>query len=108
MTVLIILMNIVFAFIGAMLLGGSNRAGTGFILGLLFGPIGLIIAMVMRSNTNKEIEAEMHQEQLDAISHLNAQKTPDQKRTERECPYCAELILKKAKLCKHCGKEIET
>ena len=24
----------------------------------------------------------------------------------RECPYCAELILKKAKVCKHCGKEV--
>jgi uncharacterized membrane protein YdbT with pleckstrin-like domain len=28
-------------------------------------------------------------------------------RDERECPYCAELILKRAKLCKHCGKDVE-
>lgn len=28
-------------------------------------------------------------------------------REERECPYCAELILKKAKVCKHCGREVE-
>ncbi|NNG00970.1 MAG: zinc ribbon domain-containing protein [Desulfobacteraceae bacterium] len=24
----------------------------------------------------------------------------------RECPYCAEIIKKKAKLCKHCGKDV--
>jgi hypothetical protein len=24
----------------------------------------------------------------------------------RECPFCAEIILKRAKVCKHCGKEV--
>lgn len=28
-------------------------------------------------------------------------------REERECPYCAELILKKARVCKHCGRDVE-
>ena len=28
-------------------------------------------------------------------------------RDERECPYCAELILKKARLCKHCRRDVE-
>ena len=32
---------------------------------------------------------------------------PTQARAERECPYCAETILAKAKICKHCGKEVE-
>jgi hypothetical protein len=27
-------------------------------------------------------------------------------RDERECPYCAELILKKARVCKHCGRDV--
>lgn len=27
-------------------------------------------------------------------------------RDEVECPWCAEKILAKAKLCKHCGKEV--
>ena len=27
-------------------------------------------------------------------------------RVERECPYCAEMILAKARICKHCGKEV--
>ena len=28
-------------------------------------------------------------------------------REERECPYCAEPILKKARVCKHCGRDVE-
>jgi uncharacterized membrane protein YdbT with pleckstrin-like domain len=27
-------------------------------------------------------------------------------RDERDCPYCAERILVKAKVCKHCGREV--
>jgi len=27
-------------------------------------------------------------------------------RKTRECPYCAETILAKARLCKHCGKSV--
>jgi uncharacterized membrane protein YdbT with pleckstrin-like domain len=28
-------------------------------------------------------------------------------REERECPYCAERILARAKVCKHCGRDVE-
>src|ERR1035441_2477167 len=28
-------------------------------------------------------------------------------RDERECPYCAERVLKKARACKHCGRDVE-
>jgi len=28
-------------------------------------------------------------------------------REERECPHCAEKILIKAKICKHCGKSVQ-
>lgn len=28
-------------------------------------------------------------------------------RAERECPWCAEMILAKARLCKHCNRELE-
>jgi uncharacterized membrane protein YdbT with pleckstrin-like domain len=28
-------------------------------------------------------------------------------REERECPFCAELILARAKVCKHCGREVQ-
>ncbi len=29
------------------------------------------------------------------------------RREERDCPFCAERILVRAKLCKHCGREVE-
>lgn len=32
---------------------------------------------------------------------------PDVSRRERECPYCAELILARAKVCKHCGRDVQ-
>lgn len=28
-------------------------------------------------------------------------------REERDCPFCAEPILKKAKVCKHCGRDVD-
>jgi uncharacterized membrane protein YdbT with pleckstrin-like domain len=28
-------------------------------------------------------------------------------RQERECPYCAELILTRARVCKHCGRDVQ-
>lgn len=31
---------------------------------------------------------------------------PATPREERECPFCAERILAKAKVCKHCGREV--
>jgi hypothetical protein len=32
--------------------------------------------------------------------------TPDHLRDERECPWCAEQILAKARVCKHCGRDV--
>ena len=33
--------------------------------------------------------------------------SPAGARDERDCPYCAERILVRAKVCKHCGREVE-
>lgn len=33
--------------------------------------------------------------------------SPTVPRDERECPFCAELILRKARVCKHCGRDVE-
>jgi CDP-diglyceride synthetase len=50
-----------------------------------------IITIVMGMSDTKEVD-----EEPSSISE----------REEIECPACAELILKKAKKCKHCGYEI--
>jgi uncharacterized membrane protein YdbT with pleckstrin-like domain len=31
---------------------------------------------------------------------------PGEPRVERECPYCAEPILARARVCKHCGRDV--
>ena len=36
-----------------------------------------------------------------------AASTPGGSRVERDCPYCAERILARARVCKHCGREVE-
>ena len=43
-----------------------------------------------------------------ALSSPALASTPQasEERWERECPFCAELILIKAKVCKHCGREV--
>ena len=32
---------------------------------------------------------------------------PSMVREERDCPYCAERVLARARVCKHCGRDIE-
>lgn len=60
---------------------GRNAFGW-FIGGLLLGPIGLLIVGFMGQPAPNEC-------------------------TLRKCPYCAEQILKEAKVCKHCGRDVE-
>jgi len=36
-----------------------------------------------------------------------APPTPVPMREERDCPYCAERVLARARVCKHCGRDIE-
>lgn len=45
-----VILWIICAFVGAALGSRKGRGGTGFILGLLFGPIGILIVLVIRGN----------------------------------------------------------
>jgi len=56
------------------------------------------------------------QAQVAAILETNTARRPEiptpeavtgSVREERDCPYCAERILAKARVCKHCGREVE-
>lgn len=62
----------------------ANARGRGpvwwFILGILLGPLGLVAVLVMQN--------------------LKGTPSPD---THVKCPDCRELILKDARVCKHCG-----
>lgn len=69
--------------IGAAAIASSKgRSVFGWLIGgFLLGPIGLLLVGLM------------------------GKPAPDES-TLRKCPHCAELILKEAKVCKHCGRDV--
>ena len=75
---------LVFAVIGGAIGAAKGRVGAGILLGIFLGPLGLLIAPALKS-----------------------QKALDRKNT-KQCPYCAERVALKAKLCKHCGQSVES
>jgi hypothetical protein len=97
---------------GAAILSPHNRAGLGCLAGGLLGPLGVIAAFIERGNLQRAEDAHRHAEQLAATHHLAAtgvqpaRRAEVEARDERECPHCAERILTRAKLCKHCGREV--
>ena len=78
---------------GSAILSRYDKAGLGCLLGLLLGPIGLIIAWTMRDNAK-----------LDEAKQGSA--STGRTREERDCPHCAEPVLVRARVCKHCGRDI--
>ena len=44
---------------------------------------------------------------LASAGRVSATEAVPGTREERDCPYCAERILVRAKLCKHCGRDVE-
>lgn len=91
--------------LGAAILSRYNKAGTGFLLGAILGPIGVLFTLVMRSGESKKEDQKRHEEQMKVMAELKASN--EASKPERECPYCAESILAKAKVCKHCGNDVE-
>ncbi len=86
------------------------------LLWLLFGiagaaMLGLIIAWVMRRNwqADQAAAAAKDKEEAERKNARNRQYAQRDARIRnyRACPYCAERILKKARVCKHCGRDVE-
>jgi hypothetical protein len=72
--------------VGAMIASSKGNSGCGgFILGVLLGPIGLLITFF--SSDDEEAKR---------------QKTGDTKK----CTYCAEYVKRDAIVCKHCGRTL--
>lgn len=67
----------------------KGRSGLGwFLMGLMAGPVALLVAMAMGEN--------WRQLDLDALE--------DGKR--KRCPYCDEIIRKKAAVCRYCARDV--
>ena len=110
----LVLLWLLFGIAGAAVLSRANKAGIGCLLGIILGPIGLIIAWVVRRDWEADKAAAAAKKKNDAKrkaarnrEYAERDAERERTRTQRECPHCAELILKKAKVCKHCGRDVE-
>ena len=77
---------------GVIMEARSHSFGTGCVLGVLFGPLGILIAAVL------------------ALQPPSATTKPTgmlAQQDRRPCPYCAEMIMRDAKVCHFCGREVE-
>lgn len=80
---------LLFGIISAVVGSNKGRSGCGwFILGILLGPLGLILALVVPPD-----QAELEVRQI-----LDG--------TKRRCPICAELVKPEAKKCHYCGSDL--
>jgi len=109
----IVIFLILCAIAGAALLGPHNKAGIGCVAGGCLGPIGILLAWIEKSNLDRQ--ADLQREAIRAAelrTIVSATKPkpaalPAPLREERDCPHCAERILVKAHVCKHCGREVD-
>lgn len=73
----------------------GRRSMEGFLLGFFFDIIGLIVEFILPA---EEMRTTLRGGTLLQLDRHNRQL--------RKCPYCAEMVLAQAKVCKHCGKDL--
>lgn len=81
-----VLLWFAFGIVGAMIASGKGNSGCGgFALGMLLGPIGLLIAFFSSDDEKEKLAKSGY---------------------TKKCPYCAEYVKQDAVVCKHCGRDL--
>jgi hypothetical protein len=85
-------------------IGKSVSKGTGLVLGIILICLGFSvlagIAIIIYSNKNTTTV------NINANVTTNMRQNISSSSDTRECPFCAELIKKKATVCRFCGKAV--
>ncbi len=76
-------------FVAASIYKNKGRSpGVAFIVGLLFGPIGVLLALLTSADTK------------------GVQQRALQSGEMRKCLHCAELVKSDARVCRYCQREL--
>ena len=87
---------LIFAIIVSVIAKARGRTGFGwFLLSVLFSPLLMFLLVVCLPNLTL-------QNSVDALAKQVAQEA-DVASDRVKCPECAELVLREARKCKHCG-----
>lgn len=77
----------------------KGRGAEGLALGLILGPLGILVIAVM--GPTAKVEAKRQAEVAAVMASSSSGPS-------RSCPWCAEQILQAAIVCKHCGRNVES
>jgi hypothetical protein len=91
MILVVVVFWVFFGVVSASIASARGRSGFGwFLLGILFGPFGLVVAFLPTAEATRQEQA--RQQGL----------APGW----RKCPFCAEVVREEALVCRYCQREL--